>query len=65
MYDYFILDSRGEVYVTSELKIKLFYFFTIRAMVLIFKDVRNRYLNLSAVLKLTTTPNEPKRAETK
>ena len=27
--------------------------------------VKNRYLNLSAVLKFATTQNEPKRAETK
>ena len=54
-----------QVYVTSELKIKLFCFFTIRAMVWIFITVKNRYLNLSTVLKFSSTQNEPKRAETK
>ena len=48
-----------QVYVTSELKTKLFCFFTIRAMVWIFIAVKNRYLNLSAVLKFATTQNEP------
>ena len=45
----------------------LFCFFIIRAMVLIFMAIKNRYLNLSAVLKLATTQlkmnqNEPKRS---
>ena len=52
-----------QVYVTSELKIKLFCFFTVRTMVRIFIAVKNRYLNLSAVLKLLTTQNKPKGAE--
>ena len=34
------------------------------AMVWIFIVVKNRYLNLSAVLKFPNTENEPKRAET-
>ena len=54
-----------QVYVISELKIKLFCFFTICAMVWIFIVLKNRYLNLSAVLKFAKTQNEPKRAETK
>ena len=54
-----------QVYVTSELKIKLFYFFTMCAMVWIFIAVKNRYLNLSAVLKFAKTQNKPKQAETK
>ena len=51
--------------VTSEIKIKLFYLFTIGTMVQIFIAVKNRYLNLLAVLKFATTQNEPKQAETK
>ena len=35
-----------QVYVTSELKIKLFCCFTVRTMVWIFIAVKNRYLNL-------------------
>ena len=54
-----------QVYVTSELKIKLFCFFTVSTIVWIFIAVKNRYLNLSAVLTLLTTQNETKRAETK
>ena len=54
-----------QVYVTSELKTKLFCFFTIRTMVWIFIAVEKRFLNLSAVLKVATTQNEPKRAEKK
>ena len=54
-----------QIYVTSELRIKFFCFFTIRTMVWIFIVVKNRYLNLSAVLKFEKTDNEPKRAETK
>ena len=50
---------------TSELKIKLFCFFTIRAMVWIFIAVKSRYLNLSAVLKFAKTQIDPKLAETK
>ena len=34
-------------------------------MVRIFVAMKNRYLNLPAVLKFTMTQNEPKRAETK
>ena len=52
-----------QVYVTSELKIKLFCFFTVRTMVWIFIVVQNRYLNLSTVLKLLTTQNKTKGAE--
>ena len=51
-----------QVYVTGELKIKLFCFFTIRVMEWIFRAVN---LNLLAALKFATTQNEPKRAETK
>ena len=40
-----------QVYVTNELKIKLFWLFTIRAMVWILITVKNRYLNISPVLK--------------
>ena len=36
-----------------------------RLMVWIFIALKNRYLNLSAVLKFATTQNEPKRAKTK
>ena len=54
-----------QLYVTSELRIKFFCFFTIRTMVWIFIVVKNRYLNLSAVLKFEKTDNEPKGAETK
>ena len=53
-----------KVYVTSELKIKLVCFFTIRA-IWIFIAVKNRYLNLLGVLKFAKTQNEPKLAETK
>ena len=48
----------GQVYVTSELKIKLVYFFTICPMIYIFIAVKNGYLNLSAVLKFAKTQNE-------
>ena len=37
----------------------------LRTIVWIFIVVKNRYLNISAALKLLTTQNEPKRAETK
>ena len=53
-----------KVYVTSELKIKLVCFFTVRAIIWIFIAVRNRYFNFSAVLKFTKTQNEPKQGET-
>ena len=53
-----------QVYVTSELKMELFYFFTIGAMVWIFIAVKDRYLNFSALLKFATTQNEAKGAET-
>ena len=53
-----------QVYETSELKIELFCFYTIGAMAWISIAVKNRYLNFSALLKLTTTQNEPKGAET-
>ena len=49
-----------QFYVTSELKIKLFCFFTIRAMIWIFIAVKKRYLNLSTVLKFAKTRNVPK-----
>ena len=52
-----------QVYVTSELKIKLFSFFTVHTMVWIFIVVKNRYLNPSTVLKLLTTQNKLKGAE--
>ena len=42
-----------KVYVTSELKIKLVCFFTVRAIIWVFIAVRNRYFNFSAVLKRT------------
>ena len=54
-----------QVYVISELKIKLFCSFAIRAMVSTFIAVKNRYLNLSVVLKFSMTENEPKQTETK
>ena len=54
-----------KVYVTSELKTKLFCFFTIRSLEWIFIAVKNRYLNLLTALKFTKTWNEPIRAETK
>ena len=67
--EYSIPNSRGEhvwqVYVTSYLKINLIYFLTARTMVWIFIALKNRYLNISAVLKLLTTQNELKRPETK
>ena len=47
------------VYVTSELKIELFCFFTISAMIWISKAVKNRYSNISALLKFATAENEP------
>ena len=50
----------GQVNVTNEPKIELFCFFTVGAMVLILIAVKNRYLNFSALLKFTTTQNEPK-----
>ena len=34
-------------------------------MVWVFIAMKNRYLNLSAVLKFTMTQNEPRQAETK
>ena len=43
-----------QVHVTNELKIKLLYFFTIRAIIQNFIAVKNIYLNLSAVLKFAT-----------
>ena len=49
-----------QVYVTSELKIKLFYFFTIEAMVGVFIAVKNRYLNFLSLRNFATTQNEPK-----
>ena len=54
-----------QVYVTSELKIYLFCFFTVCTMVWIFIAVKNRHLNIPAALKLLTTQNEPNRAKTK
>ena len=54
-----------QVYVTSELKIKSFCIFNVRAMVWNFIAARNRYLNLSTVIKLLITQNEPKRTEMK
>ena len=54
-----------QVYVTTGLKIKLFYFFTIPTIVWVFIAVKNRYLNLSAVIKFAKTQNEPKQAKTK
>ena len=54
-----------QVYVTSELKIKLFCFLTIRCMVGIFIAVKNKYLNLSTVTKLATTQNNLKWVEIK
>ena len=54
-----------QLYVTNELRIKFFCFFTIRTMVSIFIVVKNRHLNLSAVLKFEKIDNEPKRAKTK
>ena len=53
-----------QVYVTSKLKIKLFCFLSVRTIVWIFIAVKKRYLNLSAVLKLLTTKNEPKSTKT-
>ena len=52
-----------QLYVTSELTKKLFSFFTVRTMVWNFIAVKNKYLNLSAVLKPLTTQNEPEGAE--
>ena len=52
-----------KVYVTSELKIKLFYFITISATVWSFIAAKNGYLNLDT--KFATIQNEPKQAETK
>ena len=64
-----VISVRGEPYltsfVTSELKIKLVCFFTIRPMIWIFIAAKNRCLNLSAVLKFAKTRNEPKQTETK
>ena len=54
-----------QIYMTSELKMKLFCFLTIHAVVWIFVAVKNRYLNLLAVLKFAMTQNEPKLAELK
>ena len=54
-----------QVYVTSELKIKLFCFFTIPAMVWIFIAVKKKYLDIWAVLKFIKTQNEATRAKTK
>ena len=54
----------GHVFITSELKIKLFCFFTKCAMVSIFIAVKNRYLNLSAVLKFADSKwGKPSRNE--
>ena len=61
---YRTVEDIWQVYVTSELKIELFYFFTISAMVWIFIAVKSRYLNFSALLKFATTQNEAKGAET-
>ena len=50
--------ENAQVYVTSELKIKLFCFFIMCAMVWIFAAVKNIYLlHLSAVLKFAKTQN--------
>ena len=49
----------SQVYVTIELKMELFCFFTVGLMVCIF-----RYLNLSVLLKSATTQNESKGVET-
>ena len=68
MYSYYPtvkLKHIWQVYVTIELKIKLFCFFTKRATVSIFIAVKKRYLILSAVQKFATTQNEPKQSETK
>ena len=61
---YRTVEDIWQVYVTSELKIELFYFFTIGAMVWIFIAVKSRYLNFSALLKFATTQNEAKGAGT-
>ena len=53
-----------QVYITSELKIELFCFFTIGAMVWILIALKNRYLNFLVLLKLATTQNEPEEAGT-
>ena len=50
-----------QVYVTSELKIKLLCFFALRTMVWVL--IRLKYL--SAILKFAAIQNESKRAETK
>ena len=52
-----------QVYVTSQLKVKLFCFFTFGTMIWIFESVEKRYV--SAVLKFATVQNEPKWVETK
>ena len=52
-----------QVYVASELKIKLFCFFTIRPIVWLFIAVKSRCISLLAVLKFATTQNELKRDE--
>ena len=54
-----------QVYVTSELKIKLVCFFSVRAIILIFIAEKNRYLNLSTVLssqRLKMNQNKSKRS---
>ena len=54
-----------QVYMTSELKIKLACVFTILPMIWIFIAVKNRYLNLTAVIKFRKTQNDLKRVEMK
>ena len=52
-----------QVYVTSELKMKLFCFFTSRTMVWIFIGLEKRYLSFSCT-KILTIQNETKRTQT-
>ena len=54
-----------QVYVTSELKIKLLCFFTLRTMVWVFIGLKNIYIYLSAILKFAAIQNESKRANFK
>ena len=54
-----------QVHVATELKIKLVCFFTIHTIIRIFVAVKNRYLNLSTVIKFANIQNETKQAETK
>ena len=49
-------------YVTSELKIELFCFFTTGSMVWILIAVKNRYLNFSSLLKFATIQKGTKRS---